>query len=180
MKSKRSRSNFVTVNLLFYGQLPYLLNNCFSDFLFIRIKNYRLSLKRQTIKDTQMQLHGRRNYSYSLLKRAAKLWLQIWIYGGWWGTCIASRNTLSMLIHFVDATERILRAGKTNRKMQHLRTEVHVVLLLRGKCDGYRSKNFSQRLTRDLLQFYRALQDPQLTHFSPKQEKLFFYHYDFA
>ena len=56
----------------------------------------------------------------------------------------------------------------------------NVFFLLGGKCDGYRSKNFSQRLTRDLLQFYRALQDLQLIHFSPKQEKLFFYHYDFA
>ena len=70
--------------------------------------------------------------------------------------------------------------GENTRKMQHLRTEVHFVLLLGGKCDGYRSKTFSQRFTRDLLHFYRALQDLQLFHFSPKHEKVFFYHYGFA
>ena len=61
--------------------------------------------------------------------------------------------------------------GENTRKMQHLRTELHFVLLLGGKCDGYRSKSFSQIFTRDMLHFYRASQDLQLTHFSPNTRK---------
>ena len=61
--------------------------------------------------------------------------------------------------------------GKRTRKMQHLRTKVHFVFSLRGKCDGYRSNSFSQRFTRDPLHFYRASQDLQLTHFPQNTKK---------
>ena len=51
-----------------YELLPYLLINCFPDFSFILINNYRLSLKHQTTKHTQLQLHWRSNSNCSLKK----------------------------------------------------------------------------------------------------------------
>ena len=71
MKSYRSSLTFVTVDLLFMINC-HSLKNCFLDFSFLRIKNYRLNLKHQlTIKHTQEQLHGQSNSSCSLLLNSA-------------------------------------------------------------------------------------------------------------
>ena len=84
MKSYRSSSTFVMVDLLFHELLPFIQNS-FSGLsqLWFHISEWKFVSS---------------NSNCYLLKSTPKKWLLIWICLGRWGTCIAFRNTLSMLV----------------------------------------------------------------------------------